>query len=85
VSAVLNTPSRERRDAPAPMLRTLRFPGCAEEALSVAVSVGGSLCQQGADWAVWYSDADCALYEAKGIGGDGYRVIEGAGAPVAPA
>ena len=66
-------------------VRTLRFPGCGDEALSVAVSVGGSLCQSGADWAVWYSDADCALYEAKGIGGDGYRVIEGAGAPVAPA
>jgi diguanylate cyclase len=65
-------------------VRTLRFTG-GDEALSVAVSVGGSLCQLGADWAVWYSDADCALYEAKGIGGDGYRVIEGAGAPVAPA
>ena len=66
-------------------VRALRFPACGEEMLLVAVSVGGSLCAPGADWAVWYSDADCALYEAKGIGGDGYRVIEGAGAPVAPA
>jgi diguanylate cyclase len=68
-------------------VRTLRFPGCGtdEEPLSVAVSVGGSLCAAAADWAVWYSDADCALYEAKGIGGDGYRVLEGAGATVAPA
>jgi diguanylate cyclase (GGDEF)-like protein len=66
-------------------VRALRFPGAGDEALSVAVSVGGSLCSAGSDWAVWYSDADCALYEAKGIGGDGYHVIEGAGAPVAPA
>ena len=66
-------------------VRALRFPGCGDEALSVAVSVGGSLCVSGSDWAVWYSDADCALYEAKGIGGDGYRVIEGAGVPAAPA
>ena len=66
-------------------VRTLRFPGCGDEHLSVAVSVGGSLCTGNADWAVWYSDADCALYEAKGIGGDGYRVIEGAGASNAPA
>jgi diguanylate cyclase len=66
-------------------VRTLRFPGCGDEHLSVAVSVGGSLCTTGADWAVWYSDADCALYEAKGIGGDGHRVIEGTGASIAPA
>ena len=65
-------------------VRMLRFPACGDGPLSVAVSVGGSLCVPGSDWAVWYSDADCALYEAKGIGGDGYRVIEGA-ASAAPA
>ena len=66
-------------------VRALRFPATGDEPLSVAVSVGGSVCTSESDWAVWYSDADCALYEAKGAGGDGYRVIEGAGAPVAPA
>jgi GGDEF domain-containing protein len=40
----------------------------------VTVSIGGSLCGEHADWAVWYSDADAALYEAKGRGGDGYHV-----------
>ena len=62
-------------------VRTLRFPACGFESLSVAVSIGGSLCGADADWAVWYSDADCALYEAKGIGGDGFRVIEETAAP----
>jgi len=66
-------------------VRALRFPGCGDDALTVAVSVGGSLCASAADWAVWYSDADCALYEAKGIGGDGYRVIETPEASVTPA
>jgi diguanylate cyclase (GGDEF)-like protein len=60
-------------------VRALRFP-VAEESLSVTVSVGGSLCSDGADWAVWYSDADAALYEAKGSGGDGYRIAAGSGA-----
>ncbi|MGN6519706.1 MAG: diguanylate cyclase [Dokdonella sp.] len=54
-------------------VRALRFPGC-KEGLSVTVSIGGSLCGEHADWAVWYSDADAALYEAKGRGGDGYHV-----------
>lgn len=52
-------------------VRALRFPGCRD---AVAVSIGGSLCEDGADWAIWYSDADAALYEAKGRGGDGYHV-----------
>ena len=65
-------------------VRALRFSGAGEEALSVAVSIGGSLCASASDWAVWYSDADCALYQAKGVGGDGYRVMEGAGANTAP-
>jgi GGDEF domain-containing protein len=40
----------------------------------VSVSIGGSMCGEMSDWAVWYSDADAALYEAKGRGGDGYHV-----------
>lgn len=54
-------------------VRALRFPGC-KDGLSVTVSIGGSLCGEQSDWAVWYSDADAALYEAKGRGGDGYHV-----------
>ncbi|GAA0712287.1 GGDEF domain-containing protein [Dokdonella soli] len=54
-------------------VHALRFPGC-NEGLGVSVSIGGGLCADGADWAVWYSDADAALYEAKGRGGDGYEV-----------
>jgi diguanylate cyclase (GGDEF)-like protein len=54
-------------------VHSLRFPG-GKEGLSVTVSVGGSLCADGADWAIWYSDADTALYEAKGRGGDGFHI-----------
>jgi diguanylate cyclase (GGDEF)-like protein len=54
-------------------VRSLRFAGC-NEGLSVTVSIGGSLCADGNDWAVWYSDTDAALYDAKGRGGDGYQV-----------
>ncbi|MFC4819941.1 sensor domain-containing diguanylate cyclase [Dokdonella ginsengisoli] len=54
-------------------VRALRFPGVGD-GLVVSVSIGGSLCVDGVDWAVWYSDADAALYEAKGRGGDGYEV-----------
>ncbi len=54
-------------------VRALRFPGC-NDGLAVTVSIGGSLCTDGSDWAIWYSDTDAALYEAKGRGGDGYHV-----------
>jgi diguanylate cyclase (GGDEF)-like protein len=54
-------------------VHSLRFPGCSE-GLCVTVSIGGSLCADGADWAIWYSDADTALYEAKGKGGDGFHI-----------
>lgn len=54
-------------------VHALRFPGCSD-GLVVTVSIGGSLCVDGADWAIWYSDADTALYEAKGRGGDGYEL-----------
>ncbi|MGA9342528.1 MAG: GGDEF domain-containing protein [Rhodanobacteraceae bacterium] len=55
-------------------VRALRFPQC-NDGLCVSVSVGTSLCASASEWAVWYSDADCALYEAKGEGGDGLRVL----------
>lgn len=60
-------------------VHALRFPGCSD-GLVVTVSIGGSLCADGVDWAVWYSDVDTALYEAKGRGGDGYQVNEAASA-----
>jgi diguanylate cyclase (GGDEF)-like protein len=54
-------------------VHALRFAG-SNDGLVVTVSLGGSLCADGADWAIWYSDADAALYEAKRKGGDGYHV-----------
>jgi GGDEF domain-containing protein len=54
-------------------VHSLRFSG-RKEGLSVTVSVGGSLCADGADWAIWYSDTDTALYEAKAKGGDGVHI-----------
>lgn len=56
-------------------VRSLRFPGC-NDGLCITVSIGGSLCADGADWAIWYSDTDAALYEAKGRGGDGYELAQ---------
>lgn len=53
-------------------VRALCLPACSDR---VSVSIGGSLCEEGADWAIWYSDTDAALYEAKGRGGDGYHVV----------
>ena len=52
-------------------VRALRFPGC--DGLKVSVSIGARLCTESTDWAIWYSDTDCLLYEVKGRGGDGYR------------
>ncbi len=53
-------------------VRSLRFPTAASS-LGVSVSIGANLCSQGNDWAAWYSDADCMLYDVKGRGGDGFR------------
>ena len=55
-------------------VRQLRFRGTPPD-LRVSVSVGGSLCRDEAGWAVWYSEADCALYHVKGSGGDGAHVL----------
>ncbi|WP_300615626.1 GGDEF domain-containing protein [Dokdonella sp.] len=60
-------------------VNALRFPGFGS-GLEVTVSIGGSVCEDGVDWAVWYSDADSALYRTKGRGGDGYEVGNGRGA-----
>ena len=46
----------------------LRF-GSPLEMLKVSVSVGVSHCSENADWSNWYSQADAALYRAKGEGG----------------
>ncbi|MEO8012012.1 MAG: hypothetical protein ABI650_10245, partial [Dokdonella sp.] len=53
-------------------VRALRFPNC-NDGLSISVSIGAGLCTSESDWAVWYSEADCLLYEVKGQGGDGHR------------
>jgi GGDEF domain-containing protein len=39
------------------------------------VSIGGTLCPDGSEWASWYSHADVALYEVKAAGGDDWRVL----------
>jgi diguanylate cyclase (GGDEF)-like protein len=52
-------------------VRGLRLPGCSE----LSVSIGGTLCPDGSEWASWYSHADVALYEVKAAGGDDWRVL----------
>src|SRR5690606_1236706 len=56
-------------------VRRLRF-SVPSEALQVSVSVGACLCQDEHGWPSWYSDADSALYQAKGAGGDGWKLAE---------
>jgi len=53
-------------------VRSRRLPP-PHDALSISVSVGANLCDEGADWSLWYSIADRALYAAKNDGGDGWR------------
>ena len=53
-------------------VRALRFAGC--DGLKISVSVGAKLCEATTDWAIWYSETDCLLYDVKGRGGDGYRM-----------
>lgn len=65
-------------------VRSLRFPTGAGE-LSVTVSVGGGLCGADTDWAIWYSDADAALYQAKGRGGDTCCIAASGAEPRNPA
>jgi diguanylate cyclase (GGDEF)-like protein len=54
-------------------VRSLRF-SPPNDALRISVSIGASLCPDAAQWSVWYSDGDRALYHAKGEGGDGWRI-----------
>lgn len=52
-------------------VRSLRLPGCED----ISVSIGGTLCADGTEWATWYTHADLALYEVKGAGGDDWRLL----------
>ncbi|HEX6834254.1 MAG TPA: GGDEF domain-containing protein [Rudaea sp.] len=56
-------------------IRALRFPP-PNERLRVSVSVGANLCSEGNGWSTWYSEADSALYHAKGEGGDNWRRMD---------
>ncbi len=54
-------------------IRALHFPEPLEH-LSASVSIGAGMCPDHADWSVWYSQADIALYRAKGKGGNAWHV-----------
>lgn len=54
-------------------VRALRF-SHPQPNLRVTVSVGGNLCLPAVEWSVWYSNADCTLYDVKGQGGDAWRI-----------
>jgi diguanylate cyclase (GGDEF)-like protein len=56
-------------------IRALRFPD-PNASLRVTVSVGAILCNEEEEWSQWYAEADSALYEVKGAGGDAYRVLD---------
>ena len=55
-------------------VRSLGLPG-GSESLRISVSVGGCLAPERIDWSTWYSQADTALYQVKGQGGDGWRLV----------
>lgn len=59
-------------------VRSLRFPE-PNANLRTSVSVGASLCDEADQWSHWYSDADSALYDIKGQGGDGYHLFDALG------
>ena len=44
------------------------------ETLTASISIGAGLCADDADWSVWYTRADAALYRAKGEGGNVWSV-----------
>ncbi len=54
-------------------VRALRF-DAPLEAFTVTVSIGACLCAQEAEWSIWYSDADAALYRAKGDGNNTWHI-----------
>lgn len=53
-------------------IRSLRLPSLREHRLTV--SIGGAYCADPGGWSSWYSQADQALYDAKGQGGDHWRL-----------
>jgi diguanylate cyclase (GGDEF)-like protein len=55
-------------------VRSLRLPSLRE--LRVSLSVGGAFCSDPGGWSAWYSLADRALYEAKRLGGDRWRLAD---------
>ena len=61
-----------RATAIAATIRALQLPA-PHDVVSLTVSIGANLCDDRADWSTWYSEADRALYAAKGEGGDGWR------------
>ena len=80
-SLVLQPPANDAGDlanravAIVAAVRRLRF-APPNEGLRVSVSVGACLCAPSSAWPSWYSDADSALYQAKGSGGDGWKLSE---------
>jgi len=54
-------------------IRALRFVEPLEN-VSASISIGAGMCDDNADWSVWYSQADRALYQAKGQGGNSWSV-----------
>ena len=55
-------------------VRSLRFAE-PNERLRASVSVGAILCERSQLWPQWYSEADSALYDIKGQGGDGFHLL----------
>ena len=57
-------------------VRALRVP-LMSRGLGVTVSIGGGLCSVGTEWSAWYSQADEALYRAKGDGSNTWQISQG--------
>lgn len=53
-------------------IRALRLPSLREGRLTI--SVGGVFCSDPGGWSTWYSQGDMALYDAKSLGGDRWRL-----------
>ena len=57
-------------------VRALRVP-LASRGSAVTVSIGGGLCAADVEWSAWYSQADEALYRAKGDGSNTWHISQG--------
>jgi diguanylate cyclase (GGDEF)-like protein len=57
-------------------VRALRFPEPLA-GLRISVSIGAGFCPTNGAWPAWYSEADSALYQVKGQGGDAWHVPAG--------